>query len=53
MKKLISKLPKRFQWTIHNVIAHPLMEILYQMGFKELSSKIHDSTTPKEEITKD
>ena len=48
MNKLISKLPERFQWTIHNVVAHPLMEVLYQMGFRDLSSKVHDCTTPED-----
>lgn len=46
MKKFINKLPKRFKWTIHNVVAHPLMEITYQLGFIELSEQIHDSTIP-------
>ena len=44
---MINKLPKRFQWTIHNLIAHPLMEILFQLGFKKLSELVHDSTVPK------
>lgn len=47
--KFINKLPRRFQWTIHNVIAHPLMELFYQLGFEDLSSKIHDMTVPNEQ----
>ena len=47
--KFINKLPKRFQWTIHNVIAHPLMELFYQLGFEDLSSKIHDMTVPNDQ----
>ena len=50
MKKIINKLPHRFQWTPHNLIAHPLMEILYQLGFYELSDKVHDLTTPEKDI---
>ena len=49
MKKFINKLPERFKWAIHNVIAHPLMEITYQLGFVNLSEKIHDSTLPTED----
>ena len=49
MKKFINKLPERFKWTIHNVIAHPLMEITYQLGFVTFSEKIHDSTIPTED----
>jgi len=45
---MINRLPKRFQYTIHNVIAHPLMELLYQLGLHGLSSKLHDCTLPTE-----
>lgn len=47
--KIINKLPKRFQWTVHNVIAHPIMEVLYQFGFDQLSSKVHDFTIPDQQ----
>lgn len=46
MKKLLALLPERFLWTPHNLIAHPLSEILYQLGFKKLSDIVHDSTIP-------
>jgi len=49
MRSLINKLPKRFQWTIHNMIGHPLMEIVYQLGFSDLSTSIHIATSPEEE----
>jgi len=48
MKKIINALPKKYQWTIHNLIAHPLMEIAFLLGRESLSQKIHDSTIPKE-----
>ena len=38
---------KRFNYTIHNVVAHPLMEILHLVGFTELGNRIHDATLPK------
>jgi hypothetical protein len=47
MNKLIDKLPKRFSWTIHNLIGHPLMEICYLIGLDSLGDKIHDGTVPK------
>ena len=53
MKKIINKLPKRFKWTLHNCIAHPLMELTYQLGFKNLSEKIHDSTIPYDDELKE
>ena len=34
-------------WTIHNIIAHPLGEILYLLGFESLSNRLHDATIPK------
>ncbi len=36
----------RFSWTVHNMIAHPVSEVLWQLGYKELSHKIHDCTIP-------
>jgi len=49
MKKILDKLPKRFQWTLHNCIAHPLMEIAFQCGLKNLSTQIHEMTQPTDE----
>jgi hypothetical protein len=46
MKKFLDFLPKRFQWSIHNLVAHPLSEICYLVGLEELSNIIHDSTIP-------
>ncbi len=42
------KIPKRFQWTLHNVVAHPLMELLNQLGFEKAGTRVHDVTVPKE-----
>lgn len=33
-------------WTMHNLIGHPLMEILYWIGFKRMAAKVHDGTLP-------
>ena len=37
---------KRFKYTIHNIFAHPLMEICYIFGFEKLGMWIHDKTLP-------
>ena len=50
MKFLINKLPKKFKWTIHNVIAHPLSEIAHLVGASVLSEKIHDCTIPDNDL---
>lgn len=49
MKNIINKLPDRFKWTIHNIIGHPLSEIVFQLGMKKVSDKIHDITAPSVE----
>ena len=45
---VIDRLPTRFKYTIHNVVAHPLSEVLYQLGFNDLAIKVHDLTLPTE-----
>lgn len=46
MKAILKRVPKRFQWTIHNLVGHPLSEVLFQLGFKELSERVHDESAP-------
>ena len=45
MRSFVSKLG-RFNYTIHNLIAHPLMEILHLVGLTEWGDKVHDATLP-------
>ena len=33
-------------WTIHNILAHPLMQIMSLVGLNSLAGKIHDVTVP-------
>ena len=42
LPRLLAQLPDRFQWTVHNVLAHPISEVLFQVGFQELSEQVHD-----------
>lgn len=46
MKRFLELLPDRFRWTIHNMIAHPASEILFQIGMEDLGNKVHDATIP-------
>ena len=39
----------KYSYTFHNIIAHPLMEILHLIGFTKLGDRIHDATLPKED----
>jgi len=41
-------LPERFQWTPHNLVAHPASEVFFQLGYKWASDWIHDATVPIE-----
>lgn len=36
----------RHRWAIHNLIGHPLMQILSWLGFPTLGIKVHDLTAP-------
>jgi len=40
---------RRFRYTIHNMLGHPLMEIFYLLGMKQQAEWIHDSTLPRGE----
>lgn len=38
---------QRNAWAFHNMIAHPLMQIMVWLGFKKQAIKLHDITTPQ------
>ena len=33
-------------WPVHNLIAHPLMQILHWVGLSGLGDRLHDATLP-------
>jgi hypothetical protein len=43
---LLACLPVRFQWTAHNLVGHPVSEILFQFGMVRAADWIHDWTVP-------
>lgn len=43
---LFARLPERFQWTAHNLLGHPVSEVLFQFGLTGLSDWVHDWTIP-------
>lgn len=45
--KTLGKLPERYMWTVHNLIAHPLSEVLFQVGLEDLGNRVHDRTVPE------
>ena len=47
--KILSKLGP-FKWTLHNVVAHPLSELVHLIGFKRASGWIHDVTLPDDHL---
>lgn len=46
LSRLLGRLPVRFRWTVHNLIAHPASEVLYQCGMEEAGNRLHDATAP-------
>lgn len=49
MADILLRLPPRFRWTIHNLIAHPASEVLFQFGFERAGNWVHDATVPAHE----
>jgi ethanolamine utilization microcompartment shell protein EutS len=49
VKRFLDALPERFKWTLHNLVAHPLGEVLFQLGFESASDAIHEVTIPTHE----
>lgn len=50
VSKFLTKLGP-FKWTLHNLVAHPLSELVYLFGlgtvpFERASNWIHDITVP-------
>lgn len=39
-------LKNHFKWTPHNLVAHPISEILHLVGFNRLGERLHDVTIP-------
>lgn len=37
----------RHAWAFHNLVAHPLLQVLAWAGFHKLGFAIHDATIPK------
>jgi len=46
LSRLIRKLPRRFHWSLHNLLGHPAQEILKQAGLPAWGKKVHDGTDP-------
>ena len=46
LQRALGALPVRLQWLPHNLVAHPLSELLYQLGFPALAHRVHDATAP-------
>jgi hypothetical protein len=38
----------RFAWTLHNMVGHPLAEVLGLLGLRRAATWAHDRTLPKE-----
>ena len=47
-KMKLSKLG-RYAWVLHNIISHPLSEVLFQLKLEKASNWVHDVTIPEHE----
>lgn len=45
----LGRLPERWRWTLHNIVAHPVSEVLFQVGARRWSDAVHDLTIPEHE----
>ena len=48
MRTFVSKLGV-FRYTIHNLVAHPLMEVLHLLGLGKYGEYLHQATLPYED----
>jgi len=48
VNKFLSRLGP-FKWSLHNILGHPLSEIMHLIGFEQASNWIHDTTMPDHE----
>lgn len=46
--RLLMQLPVRFRWTLHNIVGHPISEVLFLLNFPEQSEWVHNVTAPDE-----
>lgn len=39
---------RRFRYLLHNLIGHPLMELLHLVGARRAAWRVHQATLPRE-----
>jgi hypothetical protein len=49
LQRALGRLPERLRWPLHNLVAHPVSEALWQVGLRRLSDRLHDATVPEHE----
>jgi hypothetical protein len=47
LQQRLGELPIRWRWTLHNLVGHPLSEVLYQLGAASVGNWVHDATLPE------
>ena len=47
LQRRLGKLPLRWRWAPHNLVGHPLSEVIYQLGLRSLGHYVHDITVPE------
>ena len=49
LRPLLCKISPRLRWAPHNLVGHPLMEVLEILGLTRASRWVHDVTLPSVE----
>jgi hypothetical protein len=39
--------PLRRSWALHNLVGHPLMQVLCWLGYRDAGLRVHDATIPE------
>lgn len=43
------KWTEAFGWMMHNLVAHPISEVLHWFGLGDVGNRLHDATVPRHE----
>lgn len=48
LQQRLARLPVRYRWTLHNLVGHPLSEVLHLAYLPVASDWVHNVTIPEE-----
>lgn len=48
LQQRLARLPVRYRWTLHNLVGHPISEVLHLAYLPGASDWVHNITSPEE-----